>query len=537
VLLAGAAPAGSQGGGRGQAAPAPRLAIVIVVDQMRADYVDRFRGDWTGGLRRLLRDGAWFRNAAFPYLTTVTCPGHATISTGAFPHRHGVFQNAWFDRTARRSITCTDDANATGIRYPDGRGPGASAARLLVPGFADELRARHVGARVATISLKARSAIMLAGHGGDAVTWLAESADHWETSSAFAPGPVPAVKAFLDANPIDADFGKTWTRRLPAQRYPGPDAGPGEAPPRGWTASFPHVLDGDDDDEPDRDFREQWTRSPFADAYLGRFAAALVDALELGTDDRPDFLGVSFSSPDLVGHPFGPDSHEVQDIYAHLDRTIGALLEHLDEVVGRDRYVVALASDHGVSAIPEQTAARGGHAGRLSTTRLADVAERAARAAAGAGTFIARVSGNDVYFEPGAYDKLAAAPAALEAVMEALADQPGVARVFRREQLIDADAARDRLLRAAALSYVPQLSGDLVMALDPGWMYTQSGTTHGSANPDDQRVPVIFMGPGVRRGSYRDAATPADVAPTLAALFDVTMPRAEGRALRMALSR
>jgi hypothetical protein len=142
-----------------------------------------------------------------------------------------------------------------------------------------------------------------------------------------------------------------------------------------------------------------------------------------------------------------------------------------------------------------------------------------------------------VYFEPGAYDKLAAAPAALEAVMEALADQPGVARVFRREQLIDADAARDRLLRAAALSYVPQLSGDLVMALDPGWMYTQSGTTHGSANPDDQRVPVIFMGPGVRRGSYRDAATPADVAPTLAALFDVTMPRAEGRALRMALSR
>ena len=275
-------------------ASVPRLVVVLVVDQMRADYVDRFRADWTAGLKRLLTEGAWFSNAAYPYLGTYTCAGHATVATGAFPHLHGIMQNQWWDRATRRIVACTDDDDVTTLQYPEGTDTGGTAARLLLPTLADQLRSERIGARVATVALKARSAIMLAGHGGDAVTWMNESYEHWETSTAFTPRRVAAVEALLTANPVDADFGRTWSRQLPAERYATADDGEGEAAPRGWTATFPHVLNGDNDKTPDRDFRGQWARSPFADAYVGRFAAALAESLHLGRDDVNDFLGISF---------------------------------------------------------------------------------------------------------------------------------------------------------------------------------------------------------------------------------------------------
>ena len=507
--------------------------MVLVVDQMRADYVERFRADWTAGLHRLLSDGAWFSNAAYPYLGTYTCPGHATVATGAFPHLHGIMQNTWWDRGARKTVACTDDDAVTTLQYPGGTDSGASAARLLLPTFADELRAQRAGARVATVALKARSAIMLAGHGGDAVTWMDESYDRWATSTAFTAQRVPAVQALLAANPVDADFGRTWNRRLPPERYATPDDHEDETPPRGWTATFPHVLNGDNDKTPDRDFRGQWARSPFADAYVGSFAASLAESLQLGREGT-DFLGISFSSPDLVGHAFGPRSQEVQDIYAQLDVTIGTLLERLDALVGRDRYIVALTADHGVSLLPEKGAADGG---RVNTTRIAEQLERAAQAAvAGSGSYIARVNGSDVYFAQGALEQLTKTPAALNAVVGALESQPGIGRVFRPEQLRAGADSTDPLLRAAALTYVPRLSGDLVFALKPGWISVASGTTHGTANIDDQRVPVILMGPRIRPGEYRDAVTPADIAPTLASLAGITLSRAEGRPLNAALS-
>ena len=511
--------------------------VVLVVDQMRADYVDRFRGDWTAGLQRLFTDGAWFSNAAYPYLGTYTCPGHATVSTGALPHLHGIMQNTWWDRATRRIVACTDDDTVTTLRYPGGTEPGASAARLLLPTFADELRAQRAGTRVATVALKARSAIMLAGHGGDAVTWMDETYDRWETSTAFTTQRVPAVQALLAANPVDADFGRTWNRRFEVERYASPDDGDGESPPRGWTAAFPHVLNGDNDQTPDLDFRGQWARSPFADAYVGKFAASLAESLQLGRGEGTDFLGISFSTPDLVGHAFGPHSQEVQDIYAQLDVTIGSLLERLDTLVGRNRYLVALTADHGVSLVPETAGMRRQNAGRVSTARIAEQLERAARAATPAGgSSIASVNGSDVYFTGQFVAQVAKTPAALNAVVAALESQPGVGRVFRPGQLRAGLQSADPLLRAAALTYVPRLSGDLVFALKPGWVSVASGTTHGTANLDDQRVPVLLMGPGVQRGVYRDAVTPADIAPTLASLVGITLPRAEGRPLNAALS-
>lgn len=514
----------------------PRLVVLLVVDQMRADYVDRFRDDWTSGLKRLVTEGARFTNAAYPYLTTVTCPGHATIATGTLPYSHGIFQNTWFDRDRNRVIPCTEDSSVKAISYGQEAGDGASASRLMMPTLADQLRQR--GGRVVTLSLKARSAIMLAGHGGTAVTWLAESSDQWETSSAFTPAPVPEVHAHLLANPIEADYGRSWTRVLEDARYRSVDEGTGENPPRGWTRAFPHVLGGSDPAprQPGKEFYEHWERSPFADAYLGRLAAALVESMRLGQDGRTDVLGVGFSSPDLIGHAFGPASHEVQDTYARLDRTIGALLDRLDALVGRERYVVALSSDHGVADIPEQGEGRG-NGGRISTRAIGDLVEERARAVLGPGVYVSRVVTNDIYLRPGVYQRLMMQRGALAAIRRAIARQPGIARVFSADELRDGSSSTDRQRRAAALSYVPGRSGDLIMLAKPGWITAAAGTTHGSANADDQRVPLMLFGAGVKSGEYAGAVTPADIAPTLANLAGITLPRAQGQMLSVALAK
>jgi predicted AlkP superfamily pyrophosphatase or phosphodiesterase len=512
-----------------QAPPArpPKLAVILVVDQMRADYVDRFQGEWTGGLKRMIAEGASFPQTAYPYLTTVTCAGHATIATGSFPHTHGIFQNAWWDRETKKQVLCTEDSRVKDVPYGALAPSGDSAYRLQVPTFADVMRTQRQ-ARVVSLSLKDRSAIMLAGHGGDAVTWLGDTLDGWMTSPVYTEAPVPSVKAFIDANPMSADFGKTWAKSLPASAYAGPDDAAGEAPPAGWTRTFPHELKGTTG-VADASFFTQWQRSPFADAYLGRFAAALVKAFQLGAHETTDVLAVSFSTPDLVGHAFGPRSHEVEDLFANLDRTIGVLFGELDAQVGKGRWVAALSADHGVTPIPEQLVAEGKDGGRIVGGAIIDAVNQALLRTLGHG-HVTALSTNDLYFAPGVYDMVRRTPAATSAAVAAIAARPGVLRVFRSEDVRDAANAKDPLLRAAALSYFPGRSGDLIIVTKPGWMISAAGTTHGSAHPDDQRVPLLFLGQGVTPGKYQQPATPADLAPTLAAIVGVSL-KAEGHPL------
>src|SRR5512139_464898 len=187
---------GLQDGNVGQAsAPRPpKLVVLLVVDQMRADYVDRFGHQWAKGLKRLVNEGASYRQAAYPYLNTVTCVGHATVSTGTFPASHGIVNNSWFDREAGRSVGCADDPNAVVISYRAPISGGYSAARLLVPTLADELRAQlPVPPRIVTFSIKERTAVVLAGRRADAVTWFNAGARSLATSSAYTSAPVSFV--------------------------------------------------------------------------------------------------------------------------------------------------------------------------------------------------------------------------------------------------------------------------------------------------------------------------------------------------------
>jgi hypothetical protein len=505
---------------------APKLVVVLVVDQMRSDYLDRHAAAFTGGFKRLMSEGAWFKEAAYPYLATVTCPGHSTIGTGAFPYRHGMILNEWVDRKDGRITGCTADPSVQIITYApvEKTATGESARNLLVPTLADRIRERANG-RVVTMSIKPRSAIGLAGRQGDAVVWF-DDRGSWATSTAYAKEPVPFIRDFVTAHPFTADVEKVWDRMLDPAKYKNQDEAVGERPQTGWTAVFPHPLAPER--KPDAAFRSRWKASPFGDDYLGRMAAAASDAVQLGRGKGIDFLGVSFSNLDSVGHAFGPESHEVQDMVLRLDRTIGALLEHLDRTVGRGSYVVGFTADHGVAPLPEQS---GG--GRQAAKQVLAAINNALTPFLGAGDHAVVTAYTDIYLAAGVADFLKREPKAREAVLGALRALPGVQHAFTADELEGRGArtSRDQARRAAALSHHEERGGDIVIAPRQFWILSSSATTHGTHHAYDQRVPLIFHGAGVRAGVRTSAATPADLAPTLAALAGVRFDAPDGHLL------
>jgi predicted AlkP superfamily pyrophosphatase or phosphodiesterase len=525
------------------AAPAPRrtpkLVVILVVDQMRADYVEKFGQNWTGGLRRLMDEGAWFREALYPYMTTVTCVGHSTIVTGSLPRTHGIVANSWFDRESGKLLNCTADGDQSVISYGAPATGGTSTKNLMVPAFPDELRSQSgIAPRVVTASMKDYTATTLAGRRADAAVWFEVTARGLVTSSAFATAPVPFVSDFVKAHPIEADFGKSWTKLLPESAYLYADEATGERPPLG-TAAFPHPLRGPAGTTPDANFFVLWEASPFSDAYLGQFAEAAIDALKLGQGPGTDYLAVSFSALDLVGHSYGPRSHEVQDVLARLDRTLGSLLTRLDRSVGRQNYVLALTADHGVAPIPEQEVEFGLTGGRISTTEANARIEKALEPALGPGKKVSSLLYNSLYFAPGVFEKLQANPEAMRAALEAARSFPGVARVFRADELAHPFAeAEDPLERAALANFYAPRSGDLIVVPRPYFVFGSGngGTTHGSPYGYDQDVPLFLLGQGIRPGQYLAASSPVDIAPTLAFLCGITLSSAEGRVLNEALA-
>jgi predicted AlkP superfamily pyrophosphatase or phosphodiesterase len=549
LVVAGASPLPQQKAtalATAQAAPrtAPKLVVILVVDQFRADYVARFSAQWTGGLRRMLDDGASFPQAAFAYMATVTCVGHSSIATGSLPRTHGIIGNDIWDRSIGKSGNCVADPDTRLVTYGGDpiKATGTSTRKLLVPTLADELRAQLTTTpRVVTMSLKDYTATSMAGRRADAAVWVNLTARTLVSSSAFGQAPVPWVADFLKANPITGDFGKTWTKLQPEAAYQFKDDAEGERAPGKWTRTFPHVLKGGSE-TPDGSYYAEWEESPFSDRFLGKLAATAVDAMKLGQGPGTDYLAVSFSALDLVGHDFGPRSHEVQDLLAQLDRTLGTLLSHLDGTVGRGNYVLALTGDHGVSPVPEQMAALGLTGGRVLIPDLTSRIEKALEPFLGPGKKVTRMVYNDLFFEPGVYDKMRANLDAMRATLEAVRSMPGIARVFTYDQLAAmAGAPADELARAAVGSFHPSRSGDFIVVPQPYHQFASgasrtSGTTHGSPYWYDRRVPLILLGKGIKRGTYTTEAAPTDIAPTLAFLCGVTLPAADGRILNEALT-
>jgi predicted AlkP superfamily pyrophosphatase or phosphodiesterase len=450
--------------------------------------------------------------------------------------------NAWWDRESQKMVTCTADPAVKNSAYAGGTAKGGDSAwRMQVPAFSDELRVQSDGAtRVVTFSLKARAAITMGGHKADAVTWFDNGS--WITSTPY--GTMPFAENFAQAHEVKKELGKSWELTLPKSAYLYDEKATGAVAPEGWELTFPHTLKGKaGGSDADEVFYEQWASSPFADTYLTRFAENAVDQLGMGKSGGTDFLGVSYSSVDYVGHEFGPRSWEIQDILIRLDKDLGDLFAHLDAKVGRGNYVVALSADHGVVPVPEDSSKAGLDAGVLHIPEVQEKIEKALELFNYTKPAVARISSADVYFSSGIYDRLKSDPAAMRAVLDAIRTVPGMAEVYRAEEVQDRPATQSPIRIAEAASYFAGRSGDLLIVGKPYWLMfggpvgkaRDYGTGHGTPYNYDQHVPVLLMGWGIEHGEFLRHVTPADIAPTLASLCGITLATRDGRVLTEAL--
>ncbi len=540
----------------------PRLVLLIAVDQFRYDYLERF-GDLfvANGLGRLLREGASWTQSNYDHMPTYTAPGHATMMTGSYPAESGIIGNSWLDRATGFTITSVAD-DTTKLLGDNPNANGASPHRLVGSTVGDELRLATNGrSKVIGISIKDRSAILPAGRNANAAYWLSTANGHMVSSTYYFKELPAWVTAFNSTKPADKYFGAKWERLLPENEYvkrAGPDTPSWETVVNttGDTNAFPHTITGGAK-LPDRLFYVHLDHSPFVNELLLSFTQQAIINEQLGQDDDTDVLTVSFSGNDYVGHRFGPYSQEAMDVTLRTDRQIAALLDFVQTRVGLSNTLIAFTADHGVSPIPEQAKELGLGGARLRVADLFGTINKAVSArynpqgkspdpsadyllkpseTGATGPYF--INGN-LYFN---YDALRRDGVNIEefsqVVVAAALTFRGVARAFSRVQLMrGATSISDPIERRVLHGFYPARSGDIVLVPEPFKYLGDSITaTHGSAYSYDTHVPTIIMGAGVNAGRYLEPATPADIAPTLAALLRITPPsNATGRVLIEAL--
>ena len=529
--------------GRAGTPPAPRLVVVISLDQFPFEYTTRFNSYFgTGGFRRLEREGASFTNASYKHAVNLTGPGHAVILSGAYGNQNGIITNSWYDRSAGATVYCVDDNTVTTVGAP---GKGKSPANFIGATYGDQLRIHTAfRSKVISVSHKDRAAILLGGKMASAAYWQSDSL--FVTSSYYLPALPSWVTAFNGSGLVNSYFGRTWTQTLPESAFATTDVddAPYENPDPGLGRTFPHPITGSDAGRITSSYYSALTTSPFGSEVLAAFARAAVRGERLGSRGVTDLLCVSFSSTDYVGHDFGPQSREVMEMAVAIDGVIACFLGFLDAEVGKGKYVVALTSDHGVSPAPEFIIAQNprADAGRVAPDSVLARCEGALTARFGAPApgrkWIARSVDRNIYFDPAT---LAAAgttaEAAAQSVVPALSMLRGVAAVFTRAQMMEA-ASPAPLLQKAARSFHPLRSGDLFFVLKPYYFEGKGsrGTTHGEPYDYSAHVPLLIAGPGIAHGIFASEVSPADLGPTLSALTGVEFPAGrEGRVLTEAL--
>ena len=499
----------------------PQLLVHITVDQFRADYLDRWRSQLSGGLARLLRDGAVFTAAFQDHAMTETAPGHATVLSG---------RNPWSTGIVRNSEGVTDD-NETG-ELLDVTGPGASPWRFRGTALFDWMQARWPEARALSVSRKDRGAILPVGRARQLVYWY--QGGQFTTSRYYADSLPAWLRAFNRAVPRATAPGLTWNLLLDASAYAEPDSMDYEHGGRDY--AFPHSLPPD---------REQAARAvvgmPWMDSLTLALALEGAARLRLGAMGHPDLLAVSLSTTDAIGHAFGPDSREIHDQVLRLDRYLGVFLDSLDRLVGRGRYVVSLTADHGVTPYPEYSS-RHGHpeAQWVDPEGLIRADSETFAQQLGPHRWIRYFDlGLLVVDRPGLVSHGVAVDAFVHLVAADLRRLPQVLRVDTPQSIAAADTATDAVARRWRKTIPPDIHAELMVTLKP-YMAWGDGVSaeHGQPSDDDTHVPLIIAGPGVAAGPYAGRVQVADLAPTLARLIGVApLERLDGRALTEALTR
>ncbi len=510
----------------------PRLIVVIVVDQMRYDYLTRFQDLYQGGFRTLLEKGAVFTEARYRHARTVTAPGHAAIMTGRHPATSGITSNNWFDPdiNAKRTAVADPDYRSVG-------GPGAAASprSLLVDTFGDRLKQQNPASQVVGISIKDRSAILMAGRDADAAYWYSATGRCFVTSSYYMEQPPGWLTAFNHSNPPDRFEGKLWERLLddPAmyEKYSRADRFEHEFD--GRRVVFPHVLNGT---ESPTDISLDARRSPFGDELLLEATLAAIEGHELGSDAAPDLLAVGFSSPDYVGHLFGPFSQEVMDAHLRLDRVLGQLFTELDQRVGLDRTLIVLTSDHGAAPLVEEAKKRGLPARSIPATELSDAVTAALKKrASGISDAVTFFDAPHFFLDfPKLETRGVTRSKAEEIARKALLSAGSVLAVYTHRDMLGGAQGDDPFRQLYRNSFFEPRSPHLMVRLRAHHYIegSQGATGHGTPHDYDRHIPIIFFGHQIAPDRHSKACGPEDIAPTLAKLLGIQLqPMVDARVL------
>ncbi len=492
--------------------------VVVVVDQLAADTLERYRPALRGGLAQLLDGGAVFSEAHHRHAMTATAPGHATLVTGLTPRHHGIVANDWFDRSSGRAVYSAKNTLSGEV----------SPANLLATALPDWVRQRDPWGRTFSASGKDRAAVMLGGKRPTGAFWYDAKAHGFVTSRAYrhAPGWVSA----FDRRPLLRErFGTLWQPLpLPAGIDPA-RLGVMRIDAAGQPRSFPHAYGGATT-RPDKEFYDALFETPAIDEYLAAFAAELVARERLGVDDHLDYLGLSFSAVDEVGHTYGPHSRETLDAVLRLDRSLGELLAFLEQRVGKQHLMVALSADHGVAPLPERQRRMGLPGSRESAADIACVQSvlRHLDAAYGQRDWFA----DDLYLDLAQVERSGVPRGEVERRIAAwLASCPGTVRVWTRAELSPDQPTPDPWLTLYRASYLPSRSPDFVVQWREGHVERLVGTTHKTPYRYDTHVPLVLWGPEVPPHTVAAPVATVDLAPTLAALLGLRTPHLDGRDL------
>lgn len=507
---------------------APRLVVGIVVDQMRNDFIYRYWDRYgKGGFRRLVNEGFHFKNAHYNYIPTYTGPGHCSIYTGATPRAHGVIANDWCLRGADGYMYCAEDTAVRTIGA-EGKAGWMSPKNQLSTTIGDELKMSSVQrGKVFSVALKDRSAILPAGHAADAAFWFDDASGRFISSGWYLKQLPDWVQEFNKKEAVIGYLSKGWQTLYPLTSYTASIADDNnyeEAPNKKEKAVFPY------------DYTAQITNkkysvikySPWGNTLTKDLAIDCLRNEQMGKDDTPDLLCVSFSSPDLVSHAYGPRSVEVEDVYLRLDKDLEELLNELDKEVGKGNYTVFLTADHGGADVPAHLKDLHIPSGRISDRQIVGELKQYLQLHWGDSLLLQSFSNEQVFLQETKLNKLKIDRNKIEYELAAfLTTLPGVAEAYPSDVLLyGAFPIRDprTLLQNG---YNHRLSGNICVLYAPGWMdHGSKGTTHGSGYNYDTHVPVIFYGNGVKPGSTWDYTTITQIAPTVCELLRISQPSA-----------
>lgn len=498
----------------------PKIVVGMMVDQMRWDFLYRYGQRYgTGGFKRLLREGFSCENTLINYAPTVTACGHTSVYTGSVPAVHGIIDNGWYNRALKREIYCAEDSTVKPVGIA--KGMGMSPRNMQVTTITDELRvATGFESKVIGFALKDRGAIFPAGHTANAAFWYDGGSGKVVTSTYYMEELPDWVQRFNSLKLPEQYLANGWNTLHPVTTYKLSEADNKDYENKFGHETqpvFPHQFKGKEN--------SSVRSTPFGNTLTFEFAKAAIEGYGLGNGKATDFLAVSFSSPDAVGHQFGPNSIEVEDVYLRMDKELEGFFNWLDQRFGKNNYLFFITADHGVSHSPGYLQEKRLPTGLINGKAAIAAVNKALEAQFGVPEGVLDVSAYQLYLNRKAFADRSIDLAVVEkTAVQVLKQQPGIATAIPLSQ-VGAAAVPEPAKTMFINGYNEERGGDVLIVYKPGWKDgSRNGATHGLWYPYDAHIPLVWMGWGVRPGKTHRTTGMTDIAPTLAALLHIQMP-------------